>query len=90
MRPLIQFPPSDRPHSAPNLYVYSIGDARPVFYLSDECDYGFTLDGETAFYIDLSNSSNNVYSLDGRPLYYIEEGYFCDASGTAHYYIGDE
>ena len=39
-------------------------DGRPCYYLDDDGDYGYTLDGQSAFYI----SDGNVYACDGRPL----------------------
>jgi hypothetical protein len=64
-----------------NRYVYSLADGTPRYYLSDEGDYGFELNGQPAFYID----SGQVYGCDGALLYYISGGYFCDAHGAVLY-----
>jgi hypothetical protein len=83
MKRITEFPPRDRPLYAPNLLIHAVSDGAPCFYLNEECDYGYMLAGESAFYID----QNQVYATDGQWLYYIFDGYLCDRSGVTHYFI---
>ena len=58
MKRVTEFPLRGRPAYASNLFVHSVDDGRPCFYLSEECDHIYGLDGASVGYID----DNNVYA----------------------------
>jgi hypothetical protein len=71
-------------------YLYRCSDGRPYGYIDE--DIGdpmlYTLDRQWLGYI--SDDGASVYDPDGRPLFSISDGYFCDASGAAVLYYNEE